>query len=283
MLQPWMIPSDLAPGDAKSLERDWSDIALHPITSTEDPLFEMAFGALWAEFGEIDEIEQPSVLAERMQWDGRTLVGGCALHYGMMLLTARGQFAAVRDHTAIVQEGQPGAIVHLSHNLVAPEWRRSGLAGWLRALPIQTARSCLAAQNRPADSPIILVGEMEHPDPADAASLVRLKAYEKAGYVKVDPRRVNYLQPDFRPHEEIDFDGLKPLPMALLVRRVGHETESVITGAEVREIARALYRMYATGFRERDMTPLFAGLKSYPPDGERIPLLPPMTDVAPGP
>jgi len=281
MLQPWMIPADLAPGDAKSLERDWSAITLHRIESTEDPSFEIAFGALWAEFGASDEIEQPSVLSRRMQWDGHSLVHGCALRYRMMLLTAGNQFAAVRDHTAIVQEGKPGAVVHLSHNLVTPEWRRSGLAGWLRALPIQTARSCLAAQNRPAGSPIILVGEMEHPEPDDAASLVRLKAYEKAGYLKVDPHRVNYLQPDFRPVEKIDSEGLKPLPMALLVRRVGHEKEAQISGAEVREIAGALYRMYAMGFRERDMAPLFSSMENYPADNESIPLLPPMAEVQP--
>jgi len=281
MLQPWMIPSDLASGDAKSLERDWSAITLHRIQSTEDPLFAMAFGALWAEFGAIDEIEPASVLASRMQWDGRSLVNGCALRYRMMLFTAADQFAAVRDHTAIVQDGKPGAVVHLSHNLVSPEWRRSGLAGWLRALPIQTARNCLAAQNRPSDSPIILVAEMEHLDPGDAASLVRYKAYEKAGYLKVDPRRVNYMQPDFRPAEEIDFDGLKPLPLALLVRRIGREKESRISGAEVRDIAGALYRMYATGFRECDMAPLFSSLEKYPADDEFIPLLPPMTDITP--
>ncbi len=276
-----MIPADLAPGDAKSLEADWAAIKLNRIESTDDPWFEMAFAALWAEFGESDEIEQPSVLAQRMLWDAHALVNGCALRYRMMLLTANGQFAAVRDHTAIVQDGKPGAVVHLSHNLVAPEWRRSGLAGWLRALPIQTARGCLAAQNRPANSPIILVGEMEHPEPDDAASLVRLRAYEKAGYLKVDPRRVNYLQPDFRPVEEIDFDGLKPLPMSLLVRRVGHESESHISGSEVRKIAGALYRMYATGFRARDMAPLFSSVENYPSDSERIPLLPPTTDIPP--
>lgn len=278
MLQPWMNPSDLAPGDAKSLERDWADIALHRIESAEDPLFDMAFGALWAQFGAIGEVEQADVLAKRMLWDGGRLVNGCALRYRMMLLTSHGKFAAVRDHTAIVQEGKPAAVVHLSHNLVAPEWRRTGIAGWLRALPVQTARACLAAQNRPDDSPVYLVGEMEHLNPDDPASVVRLKAYEKAGYLKVDTRRVNYLQPDFRAAEEIDLSGgIKPIPMTLVIRRVGREKENFVTGAEVREIAEALYRMYATGFREQDMAPLFESINGYPPDEEAIPLVPPMT------
>ena len=102
---------------------------------------------------------------------------------------------AVRDHTAIVRDGAEGAIVHLSHNFVAPEWRRTGLAGWLRALPIQTGRTCLAEQQRPANSPITLVGEMKFLDRNDPSTSVRLKAYEKAGYLMIDPRKIHYLNP----------------------------------------------------------------------------------------
>lgn len=275
MLQPWMIPSDLAPGDAKSLQRDWSDIELHRVASVDDPHFETAFGALWAEFGASGEIEQPEVLARRMQWDGSSLTHGCALRYRMMLLLSHGQFAAVRDHTAIVQADREGALVHMSHNLVAPAWRRTGLAGWLRALPIQTARSCLAAQKRSPDSPITLVGEMEHLD-SRPSTYVRLTAYEKAGYAKIDPSRINYLQPDFRPPEEIDLDGgPRPLPLVLLVRRVGRESESTITAGEARDIAAGLYHMYAASFREADMKPLWASLETYPPRDEVLRLIPP--------
>lgn len=275
-LQDWMIPSDLAPGDAKSLARDWSDVELHRVEDVGSASFEMAFGALWAEFGAAGEVEQSSVLAERMQWDPAVLRDGCALRYRLMLVTSRGEFAAVRDHTAIVLEDEPGAVVHLSHNFVAPAWRRSGLAGWLRALPITTGRSVLKAQGRSEESPIILVGEMEHPDSAQPASLVRLLAYERAGYRKVDPTRVPYLQPDFRPFEQIDATGgPQPLPLTLVVRRVGNEKDDWITGSEVRRIVRSLYRMYGFAFREADMRCVFKSLDSYPDDQEKVPLLPP--------
>ncbi len=66
MLLDWMIPSDLAPGDTKSLERDWSDIDLHRIRSADDPAFDIAFGALWAEFGARSEVEQPTVLSQEV-------------------------------------------------------------------------------------------------------------------------------------------------------------------------------------------------------------------------
>lgn len=282
MLQPWMIPADLAPGDAKSLERDWSGMELHRVESAEDPLFDEAFGTLWAEFGASGEVEQAEVLARRMRWNGHAMINGCALRYRMMLLKSSGKIAAIRDHTAIVRDDNEGAVVHLSHNLIMPEWRRTGLAGWLRALPILTARNCLAAQGRPANASITLVGEMEHPDPNDPGSLVRLKAYEKAGYRKIDPRQVNYLQPDFHAPEEIDDQGgPRPIPLSLAIRRVGREEETQITGREARDIAESLYRMYRAGFREKDMIPLFESLESYPHPDTVIPLLPPTSDILP--
>ncbi len=277
-----MIPADLAPGDAKSLERDWSGMELHRVESAEDPLFDEGFGTLWAEFGASGEVEQAAVLSRRMRWNGHAMINGCALRYRMMLLKAAGKIAAVRDHTAIVRDDHEGAVVHLSHNLIVPEWRRTGLAGWLRALPILTARNCLAAQGKSENATITLVGEMEHPDPNDMASLVRLKAYEKAGYRKIDPRAVNYLQPDFHAPEDIDDQGgPKPIPLALIIRRVGRESETEITGLEARDIAESLYRMYRAGFREKDMIPLFASLETYPAADTRIALIPPISDVLP--
>lgn len=281
-LQPWMIPADLAPGDAKSLQRDWSNLDLHRIESTGDPHFDAAFGALWSEFGAAGEIEQAEVLGMRMKWDPSQAVDGCSLCYQLLLVTSGGKFAAVLDQTAIVCEGEPGALVHLSHNLVAPEWRRTGLAGWLRALPVTTARMALAARHLPTDSPITLVGEKEHPDASDQATLVRLVAFEKAGFKKIDPSRVGYLQPDFRAHHEIDLrGGPQPLPLCLTIRKVGWEDEGFVTGEEVRRIVRSLYKMYGRGFRAKDMEAVHASIEGYPAPDEIIPLLPPTAPPSP--
>jgi hypothetical protein len=280
MLRDWMIPSDLAPGDVKSLEGDWSSIELHRVQSADDPDFDLAFGALWAEFGPRSEVEQPTVLSRRLRWNGDKLVDGFALRYRLLLLKSQGQLAAVRDHTAIVRSGQEEAIVHLSHNLIAPEWRRSGLAGWLRALPIQSARNCLVEQGRSSAAPIILVGEMKSLDTADLSSYARLKAYEKAGYLLIDPRRVRYLQPDFRTPDEIDLTGgARPLSLSLIVRRVGRESELTISGAEVRRIVEAIYQVYGETFRRCDMAPVLATLENYPAPNEIIALLPPTSDL----
>jgi len=279
-LLPWMRPEHLAPGDTKSLQGDWSGLELHTIRSTDDPFFEAAFGALWEEFGAAGEMEQAGVIAKRMKWHPSQMHDGAALLYAMQLITHNGEFVAVRDHTAILLENEPGAIVHLSHNLVAPAWRRSGIAGWMRALPVSTAHEALAAAGRPIDAPITLVGEMEHFNPSHAATEIRLTAYEKAGYKMVDPSLVDYRQPDFRDPQVIDQEnGPQPIPLCLMLRRIGREHEEFVSCAEVRQVVNALYKMYGRSFRKQDMQAVFETLKNYPPPHTRIRLVPPTSEL----
>jgi hypothetical protein len=269
---------DLAPGDTKSAAMDRSAFDITRIHSENDPAFEEGFLKLDEEFGHEGYLEAPEVLARRLAWDPAKPHAYTALLYEMILVRRDGAFAGVRDHTAIVPLAVPqhAAVVHLSHNLVVPEWRRSGLAGWLRAFPITTARDCLRGSGGTGTEPITLVGEMEEYDPAEEKRIIRLKAYEKAGFLKVDPDRVHYHQPDFRDPETIDASGgAKTIPLCLIIRRVGREHESFISGAEVRHLVTALYGMYAMEFRAQDMAPLWHELKSYPPDEAKIPLLRP--------
>jgi GNAT superfamily N-acetyltransferase len=275
-----MRPEHLAPGDTKSLQGDWSGLELHTIRSTVDSFFETAFGELWTEFGAAGEMEQSSVIAKRMKWHPSQMLDGAALLYAMQLITRNGEFVAVRDHTAILLANEPGAIVHLSHNLVAPAWRRSGIAGWLRALPVSTALEALAAAGRPLDAPVTLVGEMEHFNPSHAATGIRLAAYEKAGYKMVDPELVDYWQPDFRDPRIIDQEkGPQPIPLCLMLRLIGREHEEFVSGAEVRQCVNALYKMYGRGFRQQDMQAVLETIKNYPPPHTRIRLVPPTRAV----
>ena len=93
---------------------------------------------------------------------------------------------------------------------------------------------------------------------------------------KFDSERVPYLQPDFRPPQLIDASsGPRPLPFALLVRRVGREREEQATGVEARATAGALYRMYGATFRREDMEPVYANLNRFPPPDNVVRLLPP--------
>jgi hypothetical protein len=117
---------------------------------------------------------------------------------------------------------------------------------------------------------------MEYPDGCDESRTIRLGAYERAGFRKIDPAVVDYWQPDFRPPAEIDASGgPQPLRFQLIVRRVGREGETSLAGAEVRMIVERLYSMYAQEFRPQDMQLVWPRLAGFPPPEARIALLPP--------
>ena len=261
-----LTPDLLAPGGGKSAHLDPRQFAWSQIRSCDDPLFETAYSALWQEFGAANEMEPHGVLAARMREAGR-------LRCEILLVRAGAEIAAVRDHTAIACDG--GIVVHLSHLLVTPAWRRSGLAGWMRAAPILTARELAAASGTPGCN-VTLAGEMEYDDGSDPQKALRLLAYERAGFLKIDPHAVKYHQPDFRPPEVIDASGgALPLPFQLIIRRVGRELERAIAGGEVRRIVLALHTMYGAQFRAQDMAHPALNLAHLPGDGAEIALVPP--------
>jgi GNAT superfamily N-acetyltransferase len=270
--------ADLAPGDDRSAAFDWRGIDVQFVRGTDDPLFTRAYSFLWEHFGTKGELEQQAVLAQRFAWEPGRPVNGWSMRYEMIVLKSGGMIAAVRDHTAIVPasgtHAPDAAVVHLSHVLVAPAWRRTGLTGWLRAWPILTGRDCLRAAGRSIDAPITLVAEMEPPDAEYNDRFVRLRAYERAGFKKVDPAHVDYHQPDFRAPIDIEASGgPRPLPMMLIVRRVGREAETTLPGDELRHVVRAIYGMYAATFRQADMAPLLEQLdRHYPPNDAAVPL-----------
>ena len=257
--------SDLAPGDLRSATVDLSVFQFDRIRTFDDPLFESGYAQLWEAFGASNEMERLETLALRFSLAPRLL-------YEMILVRRDGEFVAVRDHTAIRTRDGRQAVVHLSHNLVAPAARRTGLAGWLRALPIQAARECLAGD----DGPITLVAEMEYDDGRDPNRAIRLRAYEKAGFVKVDPRFVDYHQPDFRASTEIDaMGGPLPIRFQLLIRRVGREQERTITGLEIRTLVQALYDIYGPQFRPQDMAHPLLDVSRLPESEVVVALVPP--------
>ena len=261
-----LTPDLLAPGDGKSLGLNPADFMWRSVRSVEDPAFQRGYDALWAEFGPRNEMEQISTLAGRFSRAPQMI-------YEMIVVSAGDQLAAVRDHTAIWAGDE--VIVHLSHNLVLPEFRRGGLAGWLRAAPILTARECATFHKKP-DAPILLLAEMEYDDGKDPISAIRLKAYERAGFQKADPSVVKYFQPDFRSPEQIDATGgARPLPFQLLLREPGHESATSISSSRLRKAVTALYEMYGPQFRERDMQHPDLSLEKFHHTETAIPLFPP--------
>ena len=277
-MQPLRIaPEDLAPGDQRARELDWSRLRVRAVHDPRDPLFHRIYDRLWQEFGARGEMERREVIRERLAWDPQKPVHGHALRYELLAVLAGDGLVGLRDHTAVVPpRTEPDAptrvLVHLSHVIVEPALRGGGLSAWLRALPLQTARACAAAAGRRCDA-ITLVGEMEHPSDGSPDVLARLRSYGRAGFRKPDPQLVHYHQPDFRAPAEIDASSPQPVPLLLALRRVGAEHEGHVAAAELRELVTGLYTMFAVHQRPEHMAPLWAQLAAMPREG-LIPLLP---------
>lgn len=280
-----LIAADLAPGDARAAAMDWSGLRIEAIRTPSHPLFTVVYERLRHEFGPRGEIERRAVIADRLAWDPRRPIDQHAMLYELLAVMRGDELVAMRDHTAIARcparpdAGSSEVIVHLSHSLVEPALRGSGMAAWLRALPLRTARACAVAAGRRAEATITLVAEMEPADGVSPARIARLRSYERAGFLKIDPRAIHYAQPDFRVAAEIDATGPRPVTLDLIVRRVGRERERTLSGAEARASASALYAMFGVHIGREHMAPLWTRLAQGAGDDEAVQLLPPQQVV----
>jgi hypothetical protein len=276
-----LVPDDLAPGDRELATRDWSDLRVHRIRESADPDFAVAYGRLWSEFGPRGEMETRAVIRDRLAWDPARPVGRAALAYELLALHRGAALVALRDHTAVVRLDARGrllagpVVVHLSHAWVAPAQRGSGLAGWLRALPLQAARRCAAAAGCPPDAPIVLVAEMEPVDPREPQRMIRLRSYARAGFRRIDPTAAPYAQPDFRPPEVLACETPRPVPLGLVLRRVGREADTEMPAAEVAAVVEAIYAVYGVHVPAAALDPLRAAAEAWTARQPSFSLLPP--------
>jgi len=284
-VEPHLIPEDLSPGDAQEGTRDWSDVSVHSVPHSDDPDFALAYERLWLEFGTRGEMETRKVIEERLAWDPAEPVslpkgGKAALYYELLMLRRGGQVAAMRDHTAVVRLG-PGnrplapVVVHLSHAFVEPAHRGTGLIAWVRSLPLQAARRCAAEAGAKPGSPILLVAEMEPPDPLDVPRMARLRSYGRASFQKIDPAEAPYAQPDFRPPEVLAGSKARAVPLHLVVRRVGRESEETMPASEVAAIVDSIYAVYGVHTPAAALDPLRADAARWLARTARFRLLPP--------
>jgi GNAT superfamily N-acetyltransferase len=213
---------------------------LEEVTSSRGAMFDHAYGALAAEFGPRGELERREVIA-------RWLDAQSSYH----LLIARdekGEMAAVRDCHVLIDAAAKIAVVYLAHVLVLPPYRRTGLGALLRGAPIALARKALHRAGLDAASvDILIAAEMEHPEPSDTASLVRLVVYGKEGFAAIDPAELPYFQPDFRDLRALP-PGTRPSPVPLLavVRWLGHEDATTIPARLGRAFVKQLYAVFGT-------------------------------------
>lgn len=171
----------------------------------DDARFETALGMLHDEFAAHGELERPEVLRRWLEMGTRRR-GGCELVYELYVASSSdGSIVGVRDCHLIVEGDH--ALLYLAHVVVAPQHRRRGIGRLLRELPIDAARARAVK--------LLVAAEMEHPDPGDDESIIRLVAYGRAGFSAVSPDAMPYWQPDFRDPARIERP--EPVPLLLVV------------------------------------------------------------------
>jgi GNAT superfamily N-acetyltransferase len=243
---PLLTDADVPAGDTKARDA-LRRFSLSAVGSMEDPDFEAAYALLEQEFGAKGELERRIGFAGYFARQSAT--------YAFKLVVARderGEIAGVRDcHVSVDVEGR-AVVVFLSHVLVLPPYRRTGLGGLLRYVTNAFARQ--AATDDSWDR--LLTAEMEPTGGAD--TIIRLVAYGRAGFKIIDPRCFPYFQPDYREHALIDADRLRPVPLLAVVRWIGHEGSSAFPHRLARAFLENIYDDMVPNCRETDLTPLRA-------------------------
>jgi 4-aminobutyrate aminotransferase / (S)-3-amino-2-methylpropionate transaminase len=236
--------------------------------------FALAYGELLREFGPQDEIEREETL--RAWYAAGSLSPPdepIKAHYHLLMaFDGDGRLAGVRDCFTTVDVAARRAVVLLSHSLVLPAWRRTGLAALLRTAPVTLANDAL--REACGGGEVLLAAEMEMVQAKDRASVIRLLAYSKAGYRVIPPHILPYAQPDFTDFTRSSADP-KPLPFLALIRQVGEEERTTVSRERVAAVVRHLQAIHRCHCRPADLVPIaanaLAGLDRAP--GDALPLL----------
>ncbi len=222
--------------------------------------FDEGYAMLDATFGATGEIERYDTLAAWFSAGSLSAPDApITAHYHMVVArdseSATNGIAGIRDCFVTVDRVNAVSLVLLSHSLVAPEHRRSGLGALLRHVPIALARRAAAAAG--VEEPrILLFAEMEQVQPSDRPSVIRLLAYGKAGYRVIPPPILPFAQPDFR--EEVQHGPVppQPLPVLAVIRQVGEETSTEIPVQRVETLVDHLLAVHRCHSRWDHLVPI---------------------------
>lgn len=260
-------PADFYTGEgAEKVAAAQARFTLEEARTPED--FAVVWAQLFAAFGPTGEIEREETLRSWFSGSRSPPDADIRTTYHMVLARDRdGALAGVRDCFVTFSRRTLRSVVLLSHSLVLPLYRRSGLAAVLRTVPVPLAR-------RTDPSEILLVAEMELVDPAARDTVIRLLAYGKAGYAVIPPDALPYAQPDFREPAGMTA-GPVPLPFLLLVRQVGEEDRPTLSRARALAMIEHMQAIHSCHCHPADLVPIrenaLRALDAYPRD--ELPLL----------
>jgi 4-aminobutyrate aminotransferase/(S)-3-amino-2-methylpropionate transaminase len=244
MTEPWPFrDGDIPPGENPEKAR----AALQRFQLEEvrrDEAFTIGYDTLDVQFGPVGEIERRDVLGRWFREGSLSRAGSVVqVTYHMSLVWDGDALAGVRDDFTAVDRETGRVVAFMSHSLVLPAWRRTGLATLLRALPaaharVDAERLGIAASERS------LLAEMEMMEPDRQETRVRLLAYGKAGFRVVPPWHLPYAQPDFRDLAALGVVA-QPVPMMILVRQVGEESLTTVDPRRARTLLDHLAAVHA--------------------------------------
>jgi hypothetical protein len=245
------------------IERETRKYQLWSIEHPDDPDFDAAYQILWDAFGSTAEMERKDAIRKFLRDDPfEPEPSGTYMRY--FLLVARGQdgeIRGVRDGTVLVNPAYAPdlCVVYLAHIYMRPEARGTVLSYWLRISPVELAVQYLAdlhamgkialpSPNAPGKyfgMRLDLAAEVEYFTPEERLSWQRILFYGRGGFDAINPRHFPYRQPDFRDPDVIRATGNRPLPLMLLVRRLGRERQAQLPIDEARALMRLLYDDFA--------------------------------------
>ncbi|WP_437599745.1 hypothetical protein WMF28_43705 [Sorangium sp. So ce590] len=277
-------PRDVCPGEGpEKVARALAQFSVDEVQG--DAAFDEGYRALDAVFGPKGELERREVLSAWFAGQKTDPAAPIVATYHMLIARGvedgDGRLAGVRDCYVTLDRAARRCVVLLSHALVLPAFRRTGLAALLRAAPVALARRAIAEAGL-GGSPgggeggveVMLAAEMEAVDPDDRDTVVRLIAYGRAGFAIIPPAVLPYAQPDFR---DIAALGVSPVPLPLLavVRQVGEEERDDIPRARAESFLRHYQTAHAAEVSPGELAPIrenaLARLAAFP--GERVPLI----------
>lgn len=232
-------PADLAPLDRPKAEAALGRLRFEDVRDPDSASFDAAYRLLDAFFGPRGEMEERSAIARFVRERRIPFSPGLEGHYHLVAAWDGDALVGVRDCYVDLDLDAGVCVVALSHSLVVPEHRRTGLAAILRALPVTLARRVVAERaGRPL--PTLIAAEMEPVDPENVDTIVRMVAYGRSGFAVLDPARFRYSQPEFRDLPDAAHTGI---PLLGVIRPVGIDLDPAAPALPV-ELAAAYPRLF---------------------------------------
>jgi len=266
----WKHRHDLvSPGEqARAAEFNLDDIEIERIDSPAHPRFSEAYQTLADYFSPRRQIEGADLLRRRLSAPSLALTRGWSARYEMIALLRNGRIIGVRDHVFFAgPHAARQTPIYQAHIFVVPASRGTGIAAWLRALPLISA-TWWQQQGQLTLSRPLLVAEIDRPRAPDERAARVLRGYVRAGYGLLPPD-IEYLQPDIPEKPTGDAPGAcATTPMHLALRFVGSEMVEPRTGEEIARAIEALYSLHETEFPNQNVEELWrlpARIRSLPP------------------